>query len=244
MFSYDNKFFYRNVCAMSNFRKMTFADIESAGELSPGTIARLEYSGVVPPLGVVFNVAEVLRCPIDLLVHTRLDAFIKDDFLLTDFIQKLVDETQTGAIIWKGTDGIYSAGFIDGKDIYISGAPVDGAWKPLAIWIQDAVAPVTAEGAAPTTDAAEESASSEPATEPVAPKKYIVFDEKLNKDPHIYRIVRNFVQLVQAAAERLTDAETLTIMRDFLAKNVETPAKASNASSKPVSSSDDKSIAE
>ena len=222
MFSYDNKFFYRNVCAMSNFRKMTFADIESAGELSPGTIARLEYSGVVPPLGVVFKVAEVLRCPIDLLVHTRLDAFIKDDFLLTDFIQKLVDETQTGAIIWKGTDGIYSAGFIDGKDIYISGAPVDGAWKPLAIWFQDAVAPVTAEGAAPTTDAAEESASSEPATEPVAPKKYIV----------------------QAAAERLTDAETLTIMRDFLAKNVETPAKASNASSKPVSSSDDKSIAE
>lgn len=235
MFSYDNKFFYRNVRSMANYRKKTFAEIEAAGELSPGTIAHLEYSEVVPPIGVVLKVAEVLQCPVDLLVHTKLDAFIKDDFLLTDFVQKLVDETQTGAIIWKKTDGVFSASFVDGKDVYVSGAPVNGAWKPISIWFQD-----KSEKVPEVADAISDAKS----TDAAEPKKYIVFDEKSNTDPHVYRIVRNLVLLLKTAVERPIEPETLTIMRDFLAEKAETPSKASSVSSESVLPSDDKSIEE
>lgn len=234
MFSYDNKFFYRNVRAMTNYRKKTFAEIESAGELSPGTIARLEYSEVVPPIGVVLKVAEVLQCPVDLLVHSRLDAFIKDDFLLTDFVKKLVEETQTGAIIWKKTDGVFSANFIDEKDVYVSGAPVNGAWKPICIWFQDT------EKVDEVADATTDTKSADAAE----PKRYIVFDEKANKEPDIYRIVRNFVKLVMAATERPIEPETLAIMHDFLAEKAETPSDAPSTPPEPFSQSDDKSIVE
>ena len=225
---YNNKKFYANIRAMINHRKMNTAEVESAAGVSPGFLFRSEHNGVTPPVSFVAKLSEILDCTMDFLATANVAEYAEGSFCLNDFIEKLIEKTQRGEILWVSDDkAVYHASLDSKEEVYVAGAPVAGAWKKFSVWFQDAAAV-----AASDSEAAAE------------PEKFVAYDEQTNHDQYTFLHVRELIKLIKSVVESPIDQKALAIMHDFLAEKAETPSDASNVPSEPVSSSDDKSIAE
>lgn len=228
---YNNQKFYDNVRAMINHKKLKIGEIESAAGVSLGYLSRSEHNGSTPPVSLVAKLAEIFDCTIDFLATADIAKYSEGSFCLNDFVEKLIEKTQRGELVWQSDDKAVYHTNVGEKELYVAGAPIAGAWKKFSIWFQDtALVPDTA-------GAEEDTLVSEP-------KKLIAYSEDTNKDQYTFLHVRELIKLIKSVIESPIDQEALVIMKNFLAENGETPVKASESPSEPVASSDDKSIAE
>lgn len=226
---YSNTRLYKNIRAVIKYKKKSIGDIELASGISQGYLSRSEKSDTTPSISTVANIAEQLGCSIDFLATADMSKYTDSMLFINDFIKKLAEKTRSGDIVWISDEkGVCHASISDEEDVYVSGAPIDGAWKKLAIWFQPPTTPVQ--------EGAEGSVAKEP-------EKLIVYDEDAIRDKYTLTHVRELARAAKAAADAPYSLKAMQIIKDFLAKNSETPVKAAGSSPEPDSVPQDKSIA-
>ena len=209
---FSSAVFFKNVREIAKRRNMKIGELEQAADVSPGYISRTEKSSSNPSMAFVVNVAGVLNCSIDLLLEEKLPYFTDIDFVVHDFMRKLQAETSAGKLEWTMAAGVCSAAFIGSKTLFVSGAPVKGAWQKIKIWAEDAMTPD-----APVEPATDEAGDSETTEKPEVEKhQYVMYDETVDKNPELYHMARETIMLVKAYAESQVKPDALAIMKEYL----------------------------
>lgn len=248
---YDNQKLYENIHAMVNHRKVKIGEVESAAGVSQGYLIRSQKANTAPTIATVAKLAEILDCPMDALVTADFSKYTSEFFCLNEFIDKLIDKTQLGELVWSSDEkAVYHAHLTDAEDVYLAGAPVAGAWKKFSIWFQSSEAAASTVSAAKSEASTDPSDSAAPATEepkagdakaaadPVPasePEKLIAYSEDTNKDQYTFLHVRELIKLVKNVIKSPIDQKALVIMKEFLAEKAETPVEAPGTPSEPVS---------
>ena len=129
---------YRNVRVLAKHRNVPINILEENLGVELGYFARAENKELVPPVGTTAKIAEILKCPADMLLYADIAQFMDSDFYIHDFMQKLCEKTQDNALVWSKTeDDTYSAQILPDKDVYLSGALSNGSLGQLKIWMED-----------------------------------------------------------------------------------------------------------
>lgn len=129
---------YRNVRVLAKHRNVPINILEENLGVELGYFARAENKELVPPVGTTAKIAEILKCPADMLLYADIAQFMDSDFYIHDFMQKLCEKTQDNALVWSKTEaGAYSAQILPDKDVYLSGALSNGSLGQLKIWMED-----------------------------------------------------------------------------------------------------------
>lgn len=224
---YSNERLYRNIRAVIKHKKKPIGDLELEVGISQGYLSRSEKSNTTPNISTVTNIAEQLGCSIDFLVLSDAGKSSDNMLFIEDFIAKLIEDTKSGDIVWSSDEkSVCHASISNTEDVYVSGAPVDGAWKKLAIWFQSPAAPVQ--------EGAEETAT----TEPEKPEKLIVYDEDAISDKYMLAHVMDLAKTAKTAADAPYSLKAMQIIKDFLAVNNEKPAKTTDSLPEPINDHD------
>lgn len=235
---------YQNVRILAQRRNIEIRILEENLGVELGYFARAENKELLPMVGTVAKIAEILNCTSDMLIYADISQFTDADFYIHDFMQKLYRETQDGTIAWsKAGDGCYAAQILTDKDVCLSGVSTNSSWGKLKIWMEDreeetdtssAEAPledtVSAEPlidseTEPKTTAEEPSITSITADTPAdeetedKPKKkeYVVYDvKKFYRDTYVHKHTKDTALLIKRIAEQPIDHETLALVKQFL----------------------------
>ena len=230
---------YRNVRLLAKHRNVPINILEENLGVELGYFARAENKELVLPAGTVAKVADILDCTADMLTRADITKFTDVDFCLNDFFLKLGKETQDGSVVWsKGDDGCCKTSILSEKDLYISGAPVNGSWGNLRIWMQNSEqVPDSTDTETPAADTGEpapsdgenleteestsDTASETAETQDETPKKkeYVVYDaRKTYHDAYIHKHARDTAVLIEKIVDQPIDQETIALVKQFLEK--------------------------
>lgn len=204
--------FLKNVREVAKRRKIKIGDLEMAAGVSQGYMSRTEKSASSLSMTFAVNVASILNCSIDFLIFGNAPVFTETELLVYNFLNKLKTKAISGDMQWQSSDEVYSAALLDGKMVYAVGAPIKAAWKKIKVWAEDVT-----EAPAAEADEADNNASTE--ADDIKKPQYVFFDEMTDKNPDIYRIARETLLAIQAAANSNVSPAAVKVMQEYLSQS-------------------------